>query len=117
MSDNDIVKMLRMIQGTSLPIRVWQHHMLRAASEIEQNRIDLEEYRRDVAKLTEERDRLKAALETKQTDPAPAVCEWTDHGTEWISQCKHRFDALASTKGRFFCQSCEKPIKFTEAKE
>jgi len=63
MSDKDIVKMLRMIQGTSLPIRVWQHHMLRAASEIEQNRIDLEEYRRDVAKLTEERDRLKAALE------------------------------------------------------
>lgn len=62
MSDNDIVKMLRMIQGTSLPIRVWQHHMLRAAGEIEQNRIDLEEYRRDVAKLAEERDRLKAAL-------------------------------------------------------
>lgn len=62
MSDNDIVKMLRMIQGTSLPIRVWQHHMLRAAGEIEQNRIDLEEYRRDVESLTAERDRLKAAL-------------------------------------------------------
>lgn len=62
MSDKDIVKMLRMIQGTSLPIRVWQHYMLQAAGEIEQNRIDLEEYRRDVAKLTEERNRLKAAL-------------------------------------------------------
>lgn len=62
MSDKDTVKMLRMIQGTSLPIRVWQHHMLRAASEIEQNRIDLEEYRRDVEALMAERDRLKAAL-------------------------------------------------------
>ncbi len=62
MSDNDIVKMLRMIQGTSLPILVWQHHMLRAAGEIEQNRIDLEEYRRDVESLTAERDRLRAAL-------------------------------------------------------
>ena len=60
MSDNDIVKMLRMIQGTSLPIRVWQHHMLRAASEIEQNRIDLEEYRRDVERLRAENERLTA---------------------------------------------------------
>lgn len=51
------------------------------------------------------------------TDPAPAVCEWTDHGPEWISTCKHRFGAFASTKGRFFCPGCGKPIKFTEAKE
>jgi selenocysteine lyase/cysteine desulfurase len=62
MSDNDIVKMLRMIQGKSLWVRVWQHYMLNAAHEIEQNRIDLQEYRLDVEALTEERDRLKAAL-------------------------------------------------------
>lgn len=35
-----------------------------AIREIDQNRIDLEEYRRDVEALTAERDRLKAALET-----------------------------------------------------
>lgn len=64
MSDNDIVKMLRKIEGTSFPISVWKHHMLRAASEIEQSRIDLQEYCRDVAALTAERDRLRAALET-----------------------------------------------------
>jgi hypothetical protein len=62
MSDNDIVKMLRKIEGTSFPISVWKHHMLRAASEIEQSRIDLQEYCRDVAALTAERDRLRAAL-------------------------------------------------------
>ena len=32
-------------------------------AETDQNRIDLEEYRRDVEALVEERDRLKAALE------------------------------------------------------
>jgi len=63
MSDKDIVKMLRKIEGTSLPISVWKHYMLRAAREIEQNRIDLQEYCRDVVALTAERDRLKAALE------------------------------------------------------
>jgi len=62
MSDKDIVKMLRKIEGTSLPISVWKHHALRAAREIEQSRIDLQEYCRDVEVLTEERDRLKAAL-------------------------------------------------------
>lgn len=63
MSDKDIVKMLRKIEGTSLPISVWKHHMLRAAREIEQSRIDLQEYCRDVVALTAENERLKAALE------------------------------------------------------
>lgn len=52
---------------------------------------------------------------TFATDPAPVVCEWTDHGPEWISTCKHRFGAFASTKGRFFCPGCGGAIKFTEA--
>jgi hypothetical protein len=86
--------------------------------------------------LRAERDRLKDEVERLRnekvaggprpeamggtppaTEPAPAVCEWTDHGPEWISTCKHRFGAFASTKGRFFCPGCGGAIKFTEAKQ
>jgi hypothetical protein len=45
------------------------------------------------------------------------VCEWRDLGHEWSSSCKVRFEAFASTKGRFFCPSCSKPIKFKEGSE
>lgn len=42
----------------------WMERFCASENERDQMLIDLEEYRRDVAKLTEERDRLKAALET-----------------------------------------------------
>jgi hypothetical protein len=48
---------------------------------------------------------------------APSVCEWTDLGPEWSSSCKVRFGAFASMKGRFFCPSCGKPIKFKDGSE
>ncbi len=49
-----------------------------------------------------------------ETTPAaaPDVCVWTDLGPEWSSSCKVRFGAFASTKGRFFCPSCGRPISF-----
>lgn len=42
------------------------------------------------------------------------VCEWTDRGDYWVSQCKHSFGAFASSKGRFFCPGCDRPISFKE---
>ena len=47
-------------------------------AERDQMLIDLEEYRRDVAKLTEERDRLKAAL--------GGVMEWIDNWSPPFTQ-------------------------------
>jgi hypothetical protein len=61
---------------------------------------------------------LPAIGGTSGTAPAAApVCEWTDLGPEWSSSCKVLFGAFASTKGRFFCPSCGKPIKFKEGSE
>lgn len=45
-------------------------------------------------------------------DDNSLICEWTDLGPEWSSSCKVRFGAFSSTKGRFFCPSCGKPIEF-----
>jgi hypothetical protein len=55
---------------------------------------------------------LSEAAERIATPAAAPVCEWTDLGPEWSSSCKVRFGAFASTKGRFFCPSCGKPIAF-----
>ena len=62
MSD-DINKLIQRLRATFFGERDFSLHDVRdAADALEQNLIDLEEYRRDVAKLTEERDRLRAAL-------------------------------------------------------
>jgi len=62
MSD-DIKKLIERLRSTYFEVRDFSLHDVRdAADALEQNLIDLEEYRRDVAKLTEERDRLRAAL-------------------------------------------------------
>jgi len=53
-----------------------------------------------------------AAIAKGEVPAAAPVCEWTDLGPEWSSSCKVRFGAFASTKGRFFCPSCGKPISF-----
>jgi len=53
-----------------------------------------------------------AQPDAAQTPAGELVCEWTDLGPEWSSSCKARFGAFASTKGRFFCPSCGKPIAF-----
>lgn len=96
MSDNDIVKMLRKIEGTSLPISVWKHHVLRAAREIEQSRIDLQEYCRDVVALTAERDRLKdevGRLRNKTTGT---------HGTPELDEDARKLEAMGQDPGATF---------------
>lgn len=45
---------------------LWRDKCVLMETERDQMLIDLEEYRRDVADLTAERDRLKAALEAKE---------------------------------------------------
>lgn len=49
---------------------------------------------------------------SEEPDAESKVCNWTDRGHEWVSSCKVSFGAFASTKGRFFCPSCNKPISY-----
>ena len=72
----------------------------------------------EIKLLRAERDRLKAALEAKQTDPASAVCVWTrtPYTAMYSSTCCDE-NYLHKVTASGMCHRCDKPIKFTEAKE
>lgn len=69
-------------------------------------------------RVTEERDRLKAALEAKQTDPASAVCVWTrtPYTAMYSSTCCDE-NYLHKVTASGMCHRCDKPIKFTEGEQ
>lgn len=51
------------------------------------------------------------------TDPAPAVCVWTDVGDKYRSACGRSHFAWTSRDGVVVCPHCKAPIKFTEVQK
>lgn len=67
--------------------------------------------------LVAERDRLKAALEAKQIDPAP-VCVWEVDGRNlWFAWCQKQMGHRSYSQPPSHCHACKALIMFTEDKK